>query len=399
MMIQTKLSRTVWALGFVSLFMDTSSEMIHSLLPIFLVTQLGVNALVLGAIEGTAEAIALFMKTFSGIISDWLRKRKLLIVIGYSLAAFTKPIFALSMSLNWIVFARFTDRLGKGIRGAPRDALIADVTVPSARGAAFGLRQSLDTWGAVIGPVLALLAMLAFANNFHWVFALAIVPAFVSVFILMVYVKEPAAAIITTPAPWPLRMIVLKQLPQAYWWIFVLGFIFTLARFSEAFLILRAETLGLALAYTPIVLIIMSLIYAVFAYPLGKWSDKISRKTMLLYSLVILIVADVVLALAHNFWMVFIGVSLWGLHLAASQGILSALIADTAPAHLRATAFGLFSLSSGVATLLASVMAGALWLSLGASTTFWVGAGVALLALALLVYEKLIPLSPREFFQ
>lgn len=395
MMTRTnKLSSTVWALGFVSLLMDTSSEMIHSLLPIFLVTQLGVSALVLGTIEGLAEAIALFVKTFSGVLSDWLRKRKFLIVCGYLLAALTKPIFALSHHLSWIVFARFTDRMGKGIRGAPRDALIADVTAPELRGAAFGLRQSLDTWGAFLGPLIAMLGMFVFADNFQLVFALAIIPAFLCVIILILFVKEPKMQAITSPVEWPLKLTVIKQLPSAYWWVFLLAFIFTLARFSEAFLILRAQTLGLALALTPMVLLLMSAVYAVFAYPFGKWSDTLGRNTLLILSLVFLIVADIVLALASNTTTVLIGVGIWGLHLAASQGILSAFIADTAPEHLRGSAFGLFSLSSGLATLLASVVAGALWVVFGASVTFIVGAVFALLSLVLLIsYRYLLRLN------
>jgi MFS family permease len=386
-----KLSRTVWALGFVSLFMDISSEMIHSLLPIFLVTQLGVSALVLGAIEGSAEAIALFMKTFSGALSDWLQKRKPLIVVGYLLAAITKPFFAFSHHLSWIVMARFTDRMGKGIRGAPRDALIADVTAPSQRGAAFGLRQSLDTWGAFIGPLLAMLGMLAFTNNFQTVFIVAIIPAFLSVFVLMVFVKEPETTFDQTkPAVWPLRIHVLRELPKAYWWVFLLAFIFTLARFSEAFLILRAETLGLALAYTPVILMLMSVVYALSAYPFGKISDSIGRTYLLLLSLILLIIANIILALATHVLMVLVGVAVWGLHLGASQGILSALIADTSPTHLRATAFGLFSLSSGCATLLASLIAGLLWVSLGASATFIAGGLFAFCALFLLGIQKYV---------
>ncbi len=379
------ISRTVWALGFVSLFMDISSEMIHSLLPIFLVTQLGVSALVLGAIEGSAQAIALFVKTFSGALSDFFRKRKMIIVCGYLLAALTKPIFALSTNLNWIIAARFTDRMGKGIRGAPRDALIADVTPPAQRGAAFGLRQSLDTWGAFIGPLIAMLGMLIFADNFQLVFALAILPAFISVFILFYFVKEPAVKQIAAVAViWPLRLSILKLLPKAYWWVFALGFIFTLARFSEAFLLLRAQTLGLGLAYTPIVLMLMSVVYALSAYPFGKLSDRLDRTTLLILSLVLLIIANAVLAMASGFMMVLIGVCIWGLHMGASEGILSALIADTSPDELRGTAFGMFSLSSGVATLLASLIAGFLWVSFGAGATFVAGGCLALGALVLL---------------
>jgi MFS family permease len=379
------LPRTVWALGFVSLFMDVSSEMIHSLLPLFLVTELGASALVLGVIEGMAEAISLFVKTFSGVLSDWWRKRKSLIVIGYLLAALTKPIFAFSSTLSWVIMARFTDRVGKGIRGAPRDALIADVTPAPQRGAAFGLRQSLDTCGAFIGPLIAMAGMLFFANSFHHVFALSILPAFISVFILMIWVKEPEVHH-EHRAPWPLKLAVLKQLPNAYWWVFALAFISTLARFSEAFLLLRAQTLGLSLAFTPLVLVIMSAVYAFSAYPFGKLSDTLGRTKLLILSLFLLVVADAVLAAATHIYMVWIGVAIWGLHMGASQGILSAMIADTAPASLRATGFGLFSLSCSLATLLASVIAGWLWVSFGASMTFIVSAGFAVVAIGQILF-------------
>ncbi|MGA2655203.1 MAG: MFS transporter [Gammaproteobacteria bacterium] len=383
-----KLSRTVWALGFVSLFMDISSEMIHSLLPIFLVTQLGVSALVLGTIEGVAESIALFMKAFSGAMSDWMRKRKLLIVIGYLLAALTKPFFAFSHQLSWIMVARFTDRMGKGIRGAPRDALIADVTEASQRGAAFGLRQSLDTWGAVIGPLIAMIGMFIFADNFQAVFMVAIVPAFISVFILMVFVKEPKVVHENTTVVWPLKLSILKDLPKAFWWVFILAFVFTLARFSEAFLILRAQTLGLELALTPLVLILLSVVFALSAYPFGKLSDTFGRFGLLALSLILLIIANAILATATHYMAVLIGVLFWGLHLGASQGILSALIADTAPLQLRATAFGLFSLSGGFATLMASILAGLLWTFIGANVTFIVGGLLALLTLIIMFFYK-----------
>ncbi len=398
-MLKTKtysLPRTVWALGFVSLFMDISSEIVHSLLPLFLVTQLGASALVLGIIEGVAEAITLFVKTFSGALSDWWRKRKNIIVMGYLLAALTKPIFAFSSSLDWIIMARFADRMGKGIRGAPRDALIADVTPSSQHGAAYGLRQSLDKCGAFIGPLIAMIGMLIFANNFHWVFTLAIFPAFLSVLVLIIWVKEPEVQHTDTPVPWPLKYNVLKQLPRAYWWIFLLAFTFTLARFSEAFLLLRAQSMGLALAFTPLVLVLMSIIYALSAYPFGKRSDTRGRTSLLIFSLIILIAADLILAFATNMLTVWIGVALWGLHMGTSQGILSALIADTAPPTLRATAFGLFSLSSGVAILLASVIAGWLWVSFGASTTFLMGAGFAFITLLLLL-RSICPNLLRHF--
>ena len=370
----------IWALGFGSLFMDISSELIHSLLPVFMVTTLGASMITVGIIEGAAEATAAVMKVFSGALSDYLGKRKFLLVLGYALAAFTKPIFPLATSVSWVFTARFVDRVGKGIRGAPRDALVADITPPQMRGAAYGLRQALDSVGALIGPLLAVALMIWFANDIRKVMWVAVVPAFIAVALLLIYVREPERATADGPAKAPLTLADAKRLPLRYWLVVLVGAVFTLARFSEAFLVLRAQDVGLELGYVPIVMIVMNVFYAGAAYPSGAAADHVSQRTLLFLGLALLIAADLVLAFAASPLIVFAGAALWGLHMAFTQGLLSKLIADTAPAELLGTGFGIFNLASGCALLLASVIAGSLWSSLGASATFLAGAVFAAVA-------------------
>ena len=375
-----KLPAGIWALGFGSLFMDISSELIHSLLPVFMVTTLGASMVTIGIIEGTAEATAAIVKVFSGALSDYLGKRKLLMVFGYALAAFTKPIFPLAASVSGVFTARFLDRVGKGIRVAPRDALVADLTSPQIRGAAYGLRQALDSVGALIGPLLAVVLMIWLANDIRAVMWFAVAPAFIAVALLLVYVREPARAGAATVAKAPITVAETLRLPLRYWLVVLLGAVFTLARFSEAFLILRAHDVGLGLGYVPLVMIVMNVFYAGAAYPAGAAADRISQRTLLLIGLALLIAADFVLAFAASPLAVFAGAALWGLHMAFTQGLLSKLVADTAPVKLRGTGFGIFNLVSGVALLSASAIAGALWNSLGASATFLVGASFAAMA-------------------
>lgn len=382
-----RIPRGIWILGFVSLMMDISSEMIHSLLPLFMVTTLGASTLLVGIIEGLAEATALIVKVFSGMLSDYIGQRKWLAVIGYSLGAFTKPIFALSSSIGWVLTARLTDRVGKGIRGAPRDALIADITPPEIRGAAFGLRQTLDTVGAFIGPLLATGLMLLWADNFRHIFWIAVIPGILAVLLLIFGIKEPETHT-DKKRPNPLVMANLKQLSSQYWWIVSLGAIFTLARFSEAFLVLRAQDSGISLAWIPLVMVLMNVVYSFSAYPFGKLSDRISRYQLLTGGMICLIVADIFLAIDGHWTIFFFGIAFWGLHMGMTQGILSALIADTAPAELRGTAFGFFNLVSGIAMLFASVIAGFLWDFMGASSTFLAGAVFSILTLVLLYSRK-----------
>ena len=377
-----RLPRGVIALGLVSLFMDLSSEMIHGLLPVFLVTVLGAGALSVGLIEGLAEATASITKVFSGVISDWIGRRKPLVLLGYGLAALTKPLFPLATGISEVLTARFLDRIGKGIRGAPRDALIADITPPEIRGAAYGLRQSMDTVGAFAGPLLAIVLMYATHNNFRLVFWVATVPAFICVLLIVFGVDEPESTRQTEQARFPVSSANMRQLSAAFWWVVVFAAVLTLARFSEAFLLLRGQGLGLPVTWVPMVLIVMNVVYAVSAYPFGKLSDNGSRHKLFAWGIVFLIISDLVLATAGNIWTVFVGAAFWGLHMGATQGLLSTMVADAAPADLRGTAFGVFNLVSGLALLAASVIAGGLWAMVGPAMTFYAGAVFSAVALA-----------------
>ena len=369
------LPRAVWALGLTSLLMDTSSELIHGLLPVFLVVTLGASATALGVVEGIAEATAQITRVFSGWLSDVLGRRKALTVAGYGLAAVTKPLFPLANSIGLVLLARFLDRIGKGIRGAPRDALVADLTPADKRGAAFGLRQSLDTVGATLGPAAAIGLMYLFNDDIRTVLWFAVIPAVLAVIVLMVGVKEPAHAEAKARAPLHAREI--KELGSAYWRVIVAGAVFTLARFSEAFLVIRARDQGLALAWAPAVIAVMSLVYAASAYPAGRLQDRIGARPPLLCGLLVLIAADLVLAFGSTLVAIFLGIGLWGLHMGLTQGVLAALISATAPDRLRGTGFGLFGLITGLASLLASVLAGLLWDRIGAQATFLAGAAFA----------------------
>jgi len=380
---RTKIPAGIWVLGFVSMLMDISSEMIHSLLPLFMVGTLGASALAVGLIEGLAESTALIVKVFSGMLSDWLGKRKGLAVFGYALGALTKPLFAIAPGIGVVMTARLLDRIGKGVRGAPRDALVADIAPPEIRGAAFGLRQSLDTVGAFLGPLLAVGLMLLWADDFRAVFWVAVVPGLLAVVLLLLGVHEPERHGGEKRTN-PIRPENLKRLGGAYWWVVGVGAVFTLARFSEAFLVLRAQQSGIAVALVPLVMVAMNLIYAASAYPFGMLSDRMNHKTLLALGLVVLIGADLVLALDGHWITVVAGVALWGVHMGMTQGLLATMVAGTAPADLRGTAFGFFNLVSGIAMLIASVVAGLLWDQLGASFTFYAGAvfsGIALLGL------------------
>ena len=389
--VLSRIPRGVWVVGGVSMLMDISSESIHSLLPLFMVTTLGTSVLVIGLIEGLAEATALFIKVFSGAISDYLGKRKGLALLGYGLGALSKPFFALASSSGMVLGARLMDRAGKGIRGAPRDALVADITPPELRGAAYGLRQSMDTTGAFLGPLLAVGLMLLLHNDFRAVFWIALIPGFLSVALLYFGLKEPK-----TPVEHKrtnhIKRENLTRLGKSCWWVIGLGAVFTLARFSEAFLVLRAQQSGVPLALIPLVMVVMNVIYSFSAYPFGKLSDGMSHTRLLQWGLVVLIAADVVLALSTHWTGIIIGVALWGMHMGMTQGLLAAMVAKTAPADLRGTAFGLFSMVSGVGLLMASVGAGAIWELWGAEYTFYAGAVICLLTL---LYLRKTPAEVR----
>lgn len=391
----SRVPRPVWALGFVSMFMDISSEMIHSLLPMFLVTTLGASIALVGVIEGIAEATASISKMFSGWLSDRLGKRKLLVLIGYGLGAISKPVFALAVTPLDVFGARFADRIGKGVRGAPRDAMIADVTPRGMRGAAYGLRQALDTVGAFAGPLVAITLMYLLAGDVRSVFWWATAPAAVAIFLIVFCVKEPRHLSADNGRREPITWSDIGKFGSAYWGVAFVGVVFTMARFSEAFLVLRAQDVGLAIALVPLVMVIMNLVYAVVATPAGRLSDRIDRRIVLGAGLLALISADVVLALFDTVAGTFAGVALWGLHMGLSQGLLATLVADTAPESLRGTAFGVFNLASGVALLAASTLAGALWTIFGPEQTFLVGAAFA--GLALVGLTVMAPTTAKTF--
>ncbi|AFN30351.1 TPA: MFS transporter [Klebsiella michiganensis] len=376
----SRIPKGVWVLGGVSLLMDVSSEMIHSLLPLFMATTLGASVIVIGIIEGVAEATALILKVFSGVISDYVGKRKGLALLGYGLGALSKPLFAIAPTSGVVFSARMIDRVGKGIRGAPRDALVADVTPPEIRGAAYGLRQSLDTIGAFLGPLLAVALMFLWDNDFQSIFWVAAIPAVLSIALLGFGLKEPRTAVVQKRTN-PLRRENLKKLSAAYWWVVAIGSIFTLARFSEAFLVLRAQQMAIPLFAIPLVMVAMNLVYSLTAYPFGKLSDSMSHSKMLQWGLLVLIAADIVLALSSHWSTLLAGVALWGIHMGMTQGLLAAMVAHTAPPELRGTAFGMFNLMSGIALLLASAGAGVLWEVLGAASTFYAGAIICVVTL------------------
>jgi MFS family permease len=381
------LPNTVWALGLVSLFMDLSSELVHALLPVFMTVVLGASMVAVGLVEGIAEATAAIVKVFSGALSDKLARRKPLVVLGYGLAALSKPLFPLAGSVALVLGARFMDRIGKGIRGAPRDALIADVTPEGQRGAAYGLRQALDTAGAVLGPLAAIALMLAFASEVRTVLWFAVIPAVIAVAVLLLGVDEAAGAARPTAAE-PISKAALREFDRHFWLVVGLGAVMTLARFSEAFLVLRAQDLGIALALVPSVLVVMNVAYTAIAYPAGIAADRGGRKALLTWGLAALIAADLLIGTTQDRFWFFAGIVLWGAHMGLTQGLLSTLVADAAPATLRGTAFGVFHLVSGAALLAASVLAGWLWSAFGARWTFYAGAAFTAVALAGLALSR-----------
>ncbi len=392
-MTQTKghlrqIPKSIWVLGFVSLLMDVSSEMIHSLLPLFMVTTLGTSVFAVGLIEGVAESTALIVKIFSGVLSDYLGQRKRLALLGYALGAFTKPLFAIATSSGLILSARIIDRVGKGIRGAPRDALVAEIAPAHLRGAAFGLRQSLDTVGAFLGPLLAVGLMILWANDFRAVFWIAVIPGLLAVLLLFLGVTEPKQNH-TNHRINPISKANLKRLNAAYWWLVIIGALFMLARFSEAFLVLKGQQSGIPIAYTPLIMVAMNIIYAATAYPFGKLSDRLSHTRLLAFGLIVLIAADLVIANSHHWSTLLFGLTLWGIHMGITQGILAALVAATSPKDLLGTAYGFFNLMSGIALLVASALAGLVWDLYGSSATFYASAVFCGLTLVSLTFAKI----------
>lgn len=371
---------SIWALGYVSLFTDMSSELIHSLLPYFMVTVLGASMTYVGLIEGVAESSALIVKIFSGPISDVLQRRKLVTVIGYGISTLSKLLFPLAHSISTVFFGRLFDRIGKGVRDAPRNALLGELAPAKIRGACFGLRESLDTVGAMIGPLLAILLMFLLSNNIYLVLWIAIIPAFISLGILIFGVKEPPKKRVKSKYIF-MHELKIRSLNSAYWKLVVIGFLLALARFSQAFLLLKVQASGLVIMFIPIAMVITSIFYAISGYPAGKLSDYVGRKFVLLFGIGFLIVADLILGFSNSLWIVFLGISFWGLHLGFTESLLATIITDITRAELRGTAFGIFNFISGLGMLGASLVAGILWDHYGAKFSFLAGAIFAITAL------------------
>jgi len=377
--------QNVWVLGIVSLLMDLSSEMILSILPIFLVTGLGVSVLTLGLIEGFAEGAASVIKAFSGMLSDYLKKRKILIVIGYGLSTLTKPFFALASTATWIFTARLVDRLGKGIRGAPRDSLIADSTSTKIRGAAYSLRQSLDTLGALLGPIIAIIILYLTTNNFRFVLWFAVIPAVLCIVVLIFGVKETA-----------LKKTVLKKksyflfknflkITPVIWLFFLTVFILNLGHFSEAFLLLRSQEIGLKVSFIPIVFVVMNVAYAIVAVPFGHLADKIGFFIPIVCGFLILVLSNIILALTNGIEWMFAGIIFWGIHLGMTQGLLLAIVAQLSPLELRGTSFGLLHSITGAALFVASLIAGYLWQYYNSGLIFIVSAVITSVGIAFFI--------------
>jgi len=366
--------KNIWALGIVSLLMDLSSEMILSILPIFLVTGLGVSVLTLGLIEGFAEGIASMIKAFSGALSDYLKKRKILVVIGYGLSTLTKPFFALASTATWIFAARFVDRLGKGIRVAPRDSLIADSTSTKIRGTAYSLRQALDSLGALLGPIFAIIILYLTTNNFRLVLWFAVIPAVLCIVVLIFRVKESTLKKnISRKKSYFLFKNFLKITPM-FWLFFLTVFILNLGHFSEAFLLLRGQEIGLEISFIPIVFVVMNAAYAIVAIPFGHLADKVGFFILIVYGFLILVLSDIILALTNSVGWMFVGIIFWGIHLGMTQGLLLAMIAKLSPLELRGASFGLFHAITGVALFIASLIAGYLWQYYNSGLIFFVSA-------------------------
>ncbi len=378
------LPATVWILGIASLLNDVSTEIIHSVLPLYMVTALGASFIAVGLLEGTAEALASVLKVGAGGLSDLLGKRKALVVSGYALSTLVKGCYALAGDMTMVMIARLGDRVGKGIRVGPRDALVADSTSPEQRGAAYGLRQSLDTVGAVIGPGLSFVLLSLWHMDYKNIFAIAIVPGIIAVLLLLIGVREPEKRESKSDDK-KLHKDLLKRLSPAYWSLVVVSFLFNLGNSSDAFILLKGKEAGLALGMVPLMLVVMNVFYAACAYPAGKLSDKLGRVAMLRVGLLFYALVYLGFAFCNTQWQVWTLMALYGVQLGLTQGTLLALVSDVTDADTRGTAFGMISLVTGLALLPASLIAGFLWQNVGSWATF--GAGTVCSVVALIVFS------------
>jgi len=372
----SRLSPNIALLGLVSLLTATSSAMVYGLLPVFLVKVLGASIGIVGVMEGLAEASNSAMRLLSGITSDWIGRRKPVVAFGYLLSAANKLVFPMAESVSIVFVARLVDRFGKGVRDAPRDALISDLTPSHIRGSGFGLRTALYTMGFVLGPLAAIGLMVASGDNFRLVFAIAVAPAFAAVGILLFAIGEDPAQS-SREARFRIRLSHLSRLPAAFWWSISVASLLSLARYSPAFLVLKASDVGIDPAFVPLILVFTHTVFSAAAYPFGALADRVDHRLQLALAVAVLLAADLVLAAGGTMVTAFLGASLWGLQMGVSEGLLSASVANAAPDDLRGTAFGIYQLAFGLAAFGASGTAGALWSIGGPPLAFGVSACVA----------------------
>lgn len=385
----------IFAIGLVQFLINISSVMIFSLSAVYLKSILGVPTGWIGFLEGAVEASAHATKLFSGIISDYLRRRKAVMVVGYVLVTLTRPILAISESFVAVFVARFFDRFGNGIQSTPRDALVGDIAPKEIKGECFGLRQSLGTAGSFTGGVVGILAMIWTADNFHHVFWIATIPAVLALIILVIAVKEPKPiplleeerdVNLEKPKRHPIRLSDLKRLGKDYWILMGIVGAFMLARPTEAFMSLHAhETFGLLDRYLPAILLTYNFTYSLSSYPVGRLADRMNRYQLLQVGFGALILADLLLAFAPNIYIMFLGVAVWGIQMGISQSIFLTLVDHIVPQDLRGTAFGFFYLISALALIVAGTAAGNIAQHFGnVGTAFLASSGVGLFALILL---------------
>lgn len=382
------LNKTVFVLGLVSLFTDLSSEMIYPVLPLFLANVIGASTMFIGLIEGIAESTASFLKVFSGWLSDKFGKRKQLVLAGYGLSSLVKPLLAVATSGWHVLGVRFVDRIGKGIRGAPRDAMIADVTEPDKRGRAFGFHRAMDTAGAVIGPAATFLILMLFGNNYRLLFLIAAVPALIAVAIIIFGIKEkrpqsPAGDCRIAPPVSNVRTERQKApLSRQFIILLIIIGVFTLGNSSDAFLILRAQGAGIAVWLIPLLWLFFNLVYTLVSMPAGRLSDKIGRKRIILLGFIIYAASYLGLAFANAGWQIWALFGLYGVYYAMTEGVIRAHIADVVPEATRATSYGIYNFVVGVLVLPANLLTGWIWKVAGYQTALSVGAGLAILAAA-----------------
>ena len=348
------ISKNVFVLGLVSFFNDVASEMIYPIVPIFLTSVLGAPVAIVGLIEGIAESTASILKVVSGWLSDKWQKRKPFIVIGYSFSAISKILLSLAFRWPFVLFARFIDRFGKGTRTAARDALIAESSDNSVRGRSFGFHRAFDTLGAVVGPLIALSAIHFLGNNFRLIFFLAFIPACIGILLLLFFVKERKKEANSSPAfnlSW-------RNLDPSFKIFLLISFIFALGNSSDAFLILRAQNLGLSLTLVVLAYVLFNFAYAIFSMPAGIISDKIGPKKVLLTGFLLFSTIYLFFGLAHSSFFLWLLFPVYGIYMALTEGVGKAYISNLVPQEKTGTAFGVYQTTVGLCTFFASLIAG-----------------------------------------